>query len=152
MSVVANCQQMEGFKPMEVLPTNERITFHQLEGAEIFFTILIRIDTLNLVLDAHNYSAKVRNCFQLSVCRRTQIFEKQLYFHKICNQNKLIAGKNSNLHRIVMDMKRQYQGIKLCQNHQIKCRSFQLMEGNPSISFQYFHRLGAFHLLAFGYI
>ena len=32
-----------------------------------------------------------------------------------------------------------------------KCCSFQLMEGNPSISWQYFHRWEAFHLLAFGY-
>ena len=57
----------------------------------------------------------------------------------------------SNLHRIVMDIKHQNQGEKLGQNRQIKFRSFQLMEGNPSISWQYFHRLEAFHLLAFGY-
>ena len=59
--------------------------------------------------------------------------------------------KMSNLHRIVMDIKHQNQGVKLGQNHQIKFCSFQLMEGNPSISWQYFHRLEAFHLLAFGY-
>ena len=59
--------------------------------------------------------------------------------------------KISNLHRIVMDIKHQNQGEKLGQNCQIKFRSFQLLEGNPSISRQYFHRLEAFHLLAFGY-
>ena len=59
--------------------------------------------------------------------------------------------KISNLHRIVMDIKRQNQSIKLGQNCQIKFCSFQLMEGNPSIRWQYFHRLEAFHLLAFGY-
>ena len=58
---------------------------------------------------------------------------------------------NSNLHRIVMDIKHQNQGVKLGQNHQIKFCSFQLMEGNPSISWYYFHRLEAFHLLAVGY-
>ena len=94
ISVVAKCQQMKGFQPMEVLSTNGRITFQQLEGAKFFLTILTRIDTLILVLDAHDYSAKVRIYFQLSVCRNTLICENQLYFHKICNKNKLIAGKN----------------------------------------------------------
>ena len=37
------------------------------------------------------------------------------------------------------------------QNRQIKFRSFQRMEGKPSISWQYVHRLEAFHLMAFGY-
>ena len=32
-----------------------------------------------------------------------------------------------------------------------KNHSFQLLEGNPSITWQYFHRLEAFHLLEFGY-
>ena len=59
--------------------------------------------------------------------------------------------KISNLHRIVMDIKRQNQGSNLGQNCQKKFCSFQLMEGNPSISWQYFHRLESFHLLAFGY-
>ena len=57
----------------------------------------------------------------------------------------------SNLHKIVMDIKHQNQGENLGQNRQIKFCSFQLMEGNPSISWQYFHRLEDFHLLAFGY-
>ena len=51
-----------------------------------------------------------------------------------------------------MDIKHQNQGKKLGQNRQIKFRSFQLMEGNPSISWQYFHRLEAFQLLVtYGY-
>ena len=57
----------------------------------------------------------------------------------------------SNLHRNVTDIKRQNQGIKLGQNRQIKFRSFQLMEASTSISWQYFHKLEAFLLLAFGY-
>ena len=39
--------------------------------------------------------------------------------------------KNSNHHKIVMEIKRQNQGIKSCQ---MKFLSLQLMEGNPSIS------------------
>ena len=85
-----------------------------MEGVNIFWTILIRINILINIL----------------------IF---------------VLEKMSNLHRIVMDIKHQNQGVKLGQNHQIKFCSFQLMEGNPSISWQYFHRLEAFHLLAFGY-
>ena len=50
-----------------------------------------------------------------------------------------------------MDIKHQTQGIKLGQNCQIKFCFFQLMEGNPSSSWQYFQRLEAFHLLAVGY-
>ena len=37
-SVAAKCQHMEGFQPMEVLPTNGRITFHYLEGAIFLLT------------------------------------------------------------------------------------------------------------------
>ena len=58
---------------------------------------------------------------------------------------------NSNLCRIVMGIKHQNQGNISGQNCPKKFCSFQLMEGNPSISWKYFHRLEAFHLLAFGY-
>ena len=72
-------------------------------------------------------------------------------FTKYAIKIKWKLEKMSNLHSIDMDMKHQNQGIKLDQNHHIKFCSFQLMEGNPSISWHYFHRLEAFHLLSFGY-
>ena len=51
---------------MEVLPTNGRIDYLPSVGRSNFFlTILTQIDTLILVLDTHDYSAKVRNYFSL---------------------------------------------------------------------------------------
>ena len=50
-----------------------------------------------------------------------------------------------------MEIQHQNQGMESAQNDQIEICSLQLMEGNPSISWQYFHRLEVFHLLAFGY-
>ena len=50
-----------------------------------------------------------------------------------------------------MSLKLQNQGIKLGQNCQIEFCSFQLMEGIPSISWQYFDMSEAFRLLAFGF-
>ena len=57
-------------------------------------------------------------------------------FTKYAIKIKWKLEKMSNLHSIDMDMKHQNQGIKLDQNHHIKFCSFQLMEGNPSISWQ----------------
>ena len=50
-----------------------------------------------------------------------------------------------------MNIKYQNQGIKSGQKSQIKFCFFQLMQDIPSINCQYFHKLEAFHLLAFGY-
>ena len=151
ITVVAKCQQMEGFQPLEVLPTNGRVYFHQLEGAKLFSRILTRFDTLILVLDIHDNSVKVRNFFELSVYFNCIFCENTADFHIFKYNDKLIAGinfqpsQNSHGHQAP---KSGYQfGSKLSK----KFCSFQLMEGNPSISWQYFHRLEAFHLLAFGY-
>ena len=52
---------------------------------------------------------------------------------------------------MVKGIKHQNQDVESSQNQQIKVCSLQLMEVNPSIRWQYFHMLEAFHLLAFGY-
>ena len=85
---------MEGFQPLEVLPTNGRNFFHQLEGAKFYLTILIQFNTLILVLNAYDYSAKVRNFFELSLYFNCIFCENAADFHKFKYYDKLIAGNN----------------------------------------------------------
>ena len=89
---------------------------------------------------------------RLSVYFNCIFCENTFDLNKFKFYDKLIAGKKmSNLRRIVMSIKHQNPGINLYKNCQKNFCSFQLMEGNPSNSWKYFHRLEAFHLLAFGY-
>ena len=79
---------------MEVLPTNGRITFHYLEGAKFYLTILTQFYTLILALYVHDNSVKVRNFFELSVYFNCIFCENTADFHKFKYYDKLIAGNN----------------------------------------------------------
>ena len=83
---------MEGFQPMEVLPTDGRITFHLLEGAKFYLATLNRFDTLILVLGFLDNIVKIRIFFQLLVHCNCRFCENVAYFHKLKYYDKLIAG------------------------------------------------------------